>query len=80
MVHKEKELFFFLLHIKQSTCKFHVKCNNQNIKVCKEEKKRKTYSKLNSQQVNGFQIEIQAKMIKYFNQEKILIVNLKFCK
>ena len=56
------------------------KCNNQNIKVSKEEKKRKTYSKLNSQQVNGFQTEIQEKMIKYFNQEKILIENLKFCK
>ena len=56
------------------------KCNNQNIKICKEENKRKTYSKLNSQQVNGFQTEIQAKMINYFNQEEILIENLKFCK
>ena len=30
--------------------------------------------------MNGFQTEIQAKMINYFNQEEILIENLKFCK
>ena len=30
--------------------------------------------------MNGFQTKIQAKMIKYFTQEKILIENLKFCK